>query len=331
MSTQVRDPFLAVTINGNGATHYRVAHENLSTATYTRLPDPQEDGTFLVAHTLPNTPGNYTVSAQLKNSLHESTVVSEPVILLSDIVSDVSALRNKLRIAQSYGCNAAPTTYADGLKCLYCWISLYNNSDTAIDLSTVKLWTRYGDATSVYDNVGLVWNTTPTGTSSEWISITLSGTIQPNKYFLIRGDKSANIVAEETLTPCITFESGTQVPDLVLPGLFISSKMANIYLTDSTVTSITGDPFASGALTTGFIDLYGATSFEAGVEEYSTPSYIVEYYVGNSKAKVKTLINPIIEALNNLTDYAATSIKSLTATTILTSVANPRNSTYVSA
>ena len=331
MSTQVRDPFLAVTIDETGATHYRVAHENLTSAVYARLPDPQLDGKYIVPYTLPNTPSTYSVSVQVKNSLHESTVVSESVVLLSDVIAGVSTLRNKLRIAQSYGCNAAPTTYADGLKCLYCWLSLYNDSDTAIDLSTVKIWTRYGDAASTYDDVGLAWNTVPTGTTSEWTSISLTGTIQPNKYFLIRGDKAANIVAEETLTPCITFEAGTQVPDLIVPGLFISSKMANIYITDSTVSTVTGNPFANGALSVGFVDLYGATAFEAGVEEYPTPASIVGYYIGNSKAKVKTLIDPTADALDNLTDYVATSIKSLTTTTILASVANPRNSTYVSA
>ena len=62
MSTQVRDPFLAVTIDETGATHYRVAHENLSSAIYTRLPDPQEDGKYLVSYTLPNTPSTYSVS-----------------------------------------------------------------------------------------------------------------------------------------------------------------------------------------------------------------------------------------------------------------------------
>ena len=97
------------------------------------------------------------------------------------------------------------------------------------------------------------------------------------------------------------------------------------------MSTVTGDPFANGALSVGFVDLYGATAFEAGVEEYPTPASIVGYYIGNSKAKVKTLIDPTADALDNLTDYVATSIKSLTTTTILASVANPRNSTYVSA
>ena len=327
MSTQVRDPFLAVTIDGTGATHYRVAHENLSGATYTRLPEPSEDGKYIVPYNLPNTPASYNVSVQIKNSLHESAVVSEPVVLLSDLASDISPLKDKLRIAQSYGATAAPNAYADGLKCLYSWVSLYNNSNAPINLSTVAIWTRYGNATSTYDDVALAWNTVPDGTTSEWTKTVLSGTIQPGKYFLIQGAKVANIVAEETLTPCITFD--VFVPDLVLPSLFVSSKMTNIYLSDATLQSITGDPFASGACSTGFIDLYGCTNIETGTEVYPTPYSIVNYIIKNSKQQVKTLINPTTGALDNSTDYSSTSIKSLTPVTIQASVAKPRNSTYV--
>lgn len=329
MSTQVRDPFLAVTINGTGSTHYRVAHQDLNTAAYTRLPEPQEDGTFLVPYTLPNIPSSYNVSVQLKNSLHESNVLTEPIILLSDVVSTVSTLKDKLRIAQSYGPNAAPATWADGLKCFYSWISLYNNSDTPIDLSTVALWTRYGNATSVYDDVALSYTTTPDGTKSDWTKVTLSGTIQPHKYFLIQGKKAANIVAEETLVPAITFD--VFVPDLVLTDtLFVSSKYNNLYLADASLVAPPADIFASGACSTGFIDLYGTTAFEAGVEEYPIPECIVGYTVNNSKSQVKTIINPTIGALDNATDYTSTSIKSLTAVTIQASIAKPRNSTYVS-
>ena len=328
MSTQVRDPFLAVTIDGSGSTHYRVAHQDLNTAVYTRLPEPQEDGTFLVPYTLPNIPASYNVSVQLKNSIHESTVVTEPVILLSDLVSDVSTLKDKLRIAQVYGANAAPTTFADGLKCLYSWVSLYNSSNAPIDLSKVAIWTRYGNATSTYNDIALSYNTVPDGTTSDWTKIQLSGTIQPGKYFLIQGAKVANIVAEETLTPCITFD--VFVPDLVLPDLFISSKMQNVYLSDATLQSITGDPFASGACSTGFIDLYGCTNIEVGTEEYPAPYSILNYIIKNSKQQVKTIVNPTIGALDNATDYTSTSIKSLTAVTIQASIAKPRNSTYVS-
>ena len=333
MSTQVRDPFLAVTINGTGATHYRVAHENLSTATYTRLPDPQEDGTFLVAHTLPNTPGNYTVSAQLKNSLHASTVASEQVILLSDIVETVSTLRNKLRIAQIYGNTVVPDLMPDAIKCFYCWMSLYNNGTTPIDLSTVKLWTRYENCTSVLDGATGTYINTPTGVLSDWTAITLSGTIQPGKYFLIQGKRPATILNEGTITPAIDFT--TFAPDLDLTSsLFISSKFQNVFLSDATLTSVPSDIFASGALTTGFIDLWGATSQDAKStppEMYQNPQAIVSYMVNSSKSQVRTIINPTIEALANSTDYSSTSIKSATPTTILTSIARPRNSAYVSA
>ena len=327
MSTQVRDPFLAVTIDGTGATHYRVAHENLSGATYTRLPEPSQDGKYIVPYNLPNIPASYNVSVQIKNSLHESTVASEPVVLLSDLASDVSLLKDKLRIAQSYGATAAPNAYADSLKCLYSWVSLYNNSNSPINLSTVAIWTRYCNATSTYDSAASIWNTVPDGTTSVWTKNQLSGTIQPGKYFLIQGAKVINIVSEETLTPCITFD--TFVPDLVLPSLFVSSKMANIYLSDATLQSVTGDPFASGACSTGFIDLYGATNIEVGIEEYPAPYSIVNHIVKNSKQQVKTLINPTIGALDNSIDYSSTSIKSLTPVTIQASVAKPRNSTYV--
>ena len=327
MSTQVRDPFLAVTIDGTGATHYRVAHENLSGATYTRLPEPSEDGKYIVPYNLPNIPASYNVSVQIKNSLHESVVVSEPVVLLSDLISYVSVLKDKLRIAQSYGATAAPNAYADGLKCFYSWVSLYNNSDTPINLSTVAIWTRYGNATSTYDEVALAWNTVPDGTTSEWTKTILSGTIQPGKYFLIQGAKVANIIAEQTLNPCITFD--VFVPDLVIPTLFVSSKMTNIYLSDASLASINGDPFASGAYSKGFIDLYGCTNIEAGVEAYPAPYSIVNYIVKNSKQQVKTLTAPTVGALDNSTDYSSTSIKSLTPVTIQASVAKPRNSTYV--
>ena len=167
-------------------------------------------------------------------------------MLLNDLASDISPLKDKLRIAQSYGATAAPNAYADGLKCLYSWVSLYNNSNAPINLSTVAIWTRYGNATSTYDDVALAWNTVPDGTTSEWTKTVLSGTIQPGKYFLIQGAKVANIIAEGTLTPCITFD--VFVPDLVLPSLFISSKMTNIYLSDATLQSITGDPLQYQAL-----------------------------------------------------------------------------------
>lgn len=327
MATQVRDPFLAVTIDGDHATHYRVSHNAIAEAAYVRLPEPQVDGTFLVPYNLPNVPGAYNVSTQLRNSLRESDVFQSSVVLLSDLVSDISTLKDKLRIAQVYGANAAPATFADGLKCLYSWVSLYNNSDTAIDLSTVAIWTRYGNATSTYDDIALAYNTVPDGTTSDWTKIQLSGTIQPGKYFLIQGAKVANIIAEETLKPCITFD--VFVPDLVLPDLFVSSKMQNVYLSDATLASINGDPFASGACSTGFIDLYGATNIEVGAEEYPAPYSILNYIIKNSKQQVKTIVNPTIGALDNSTDYTSTSIKSLTTVTIQASPAKPRNSTYV--
>ena len=64
---------------------------------------------------------------------------------------------------------------------------------------------------------------------------------------------------------------------------------------------------------------------------YQNPQAIVSYMVNSSKSQVRTIINPTIEALANSTDYSSTSIKSATPTTILTSIARPRNSAYVSA
>jgi len=140
MATQVRDNILAVTINGTGSTHYRIAHDaNITTTEYSTLPLENPANTFLVRHDLPTTPGNYTLSVQLKNSLHESSVLTSDVSLLSNINANVSTLRNKLRIAQSFGPNADPDTYCDDIHCFYGFISLYNNSATDIDLSNVAV------------------------------------------------------------------------------------------------------------------------------------------------------------------------------------------------
>lgn len=331
MSTQVRDPFLAVTIDETGATHYRVAHENLTSATYTRLPDPQEDGKYLVAYTLPNTPATYSVQVQVKNSLHESTVASESVVLLSDLVAGVSTLHDKLRIAQIFGNNVTPDTIPDGVNCFYCWLSLYNNGTTPINLSTVKLWTRYENCTSVLDEVSGTYTNTQTGVLSDWAAITLSGTIQPGKYFLIQGKRPATITGESTTTPAINFT--TFVPDLDLSSsMFISSKFQNIFLSDATVTTIPSDIFAHGALIPGFIDLWGSTAQDATStppEIYQNPQSIVNYMVNGSKSQARYINNPTIPALDNSLDYTSLSIKKLTTTTILTSLARPRNSAYV--
>lgn len=329
MSTQVRDPFLAVTIDGSGATHYRVSHTAIADASYVRLPTPETDGTYIVPYNLPNIPSTYTVNCQLKNSIHESTVVGDSVILLSDVVEGVSTLRNKLRLSQVYGPNADVNTYCDSIKCFYSWVSLYNNSAEAINLSTVKLWMSWGNATSVEDTVNVgQYVTTPNGTVTEWTSVSLSGTIQPHSYFLIQGQKANNIISEVTLEPNVAISFSTFIPDLVLPELFCSSKCCSLFLSDSTVTSVTGNPFSDGALTVGFIDQYGITNVETA-ETYPAPYSYLHYISKNSKQQVKTLINPTVEHSDNSTDYVSLSIKNLTPTTIIGTSAQPRNSSYV--
>ena len=328
MSVQVRDPFLAVTIDGSGATHYRVSHNEIANTAYTRLPEPQEDGTYVVPYNLPNIPRTYSVSCQLKNSIHESAIVSDSVVLLSDIVAGVSTLKDKLRIAQVYGPNADVDTYCDGIKCFYSWISLYNNSSQPIDLSSVKLWMSWGNSTSVYDDAGLAYNTTPDGTVTNWTPLTLSGIIQPNSYFLIRGDKANNIVDESIIAPNVAISFDTFVPDLILPGLFVSSKCNSLLLSDSSVSSVINNPFNSGALSVGYIDQHGITNIETS-ETYPNPYAIVNFSVKNSKQQVKTLISVTSPAVDNSVDYSSTSIKSLNLTTILATPARPRNSSYV--
>lgn len=348
MSTQVRDPFLAVTIDTTGSTHYRVDHENLPTAAYTRLPAPEDDGKFVVPYDLPNVPSTYTVSVQTKNSLHESAVLSESVILLSDINPAVSTLRNKLRIAQSFGPNVTPTTMCDEIKCFHSFISLYNNSDTEIDLSTVKLWTRYQNATSTpsYDVDGITlleYITLPDNpvVLTNWASVTLSGTIAPNGYFLILGPRVPieNIQADTAAIEQILFTTGIEDTtnyhvDLDLSAssdFYISSKLVQIVLTDSSVTSLPESIYAEGAFCAGFIDLYGCTANDSDVvaENYAVPDCILGYYDGNSKQRVKNLIAPTVEAVNNDTDYTTSSIKSLTSVTIRASVnCRPRNSNF---
>lgn len=333
MAVTVKDPFLNVTINSTGATHYRVnTSQVMDGIDYVRLPTPEVNGSFIVPYNLPNVPGSYNVSVQLKNSLHESAVLSSSIILLGDVIETVSVHHNKLRIAQLYGNNVTPDTIPDGIKCIYCWMSLYNAGTEAIDLSTVAVWTRYENCTSTLDSVTGTYVNVPTGVKSAWVKVPLSGTIQPGKYFLIKGKRPTTIVLEETLVPCIDFT--TFVPDLDLSAsLFISSKMQNVILVDSSVTEIPADPYANGVCTTGFIDLFGSTNVETdGSETYSNPTaYIINYSTKSSKQQVRTIVNPTIEAADNSLDYTATSIKSITTTTILTSLAKPRNSTYAPA
>ena len=348
MSTQVRDPFLAVTIDTTGSTHYRVDHENLTNASYTRLPTPEEDGKFVVPYDLPNVPSTYTVSVQTKNSLHESAVVSESVILMSDVVSTVSTKRNLLRIAQSFGSNVTPTTMCDGIKCFHSFISLYNNSDTEIDLSTVKLWTRYQNATSEpsYDVDGITlleYNTLPDNpvVLTNWASVTLSGTIAPNGYFLILGPRvpTENIQAGTEAIEQIVFTTGIEDTtnyhvDLDLSAstdFWVSSKYTEIFLSDAALTTVPELLYNQGALCESFIDLYGTTSDKSSeVEEnYEVPECILTYFNGNSKHYIKTIVDPTIEAASNLTDYTSVSIKKLSSAAIrITPTCRPRNSNF---
>lgn len=361
MATQVNDPFLAVKIDGTGATHYKVSHETSAESTTnldaittaTRLPVPEEDGTFIVRHDLPNVPGTYFVKCKLNNSLDISDVASEEVLLLGSLDPDVSTLYSKLRIAQSFGCNADPDTYADGINCAYSWISLYNNSAQAIDLSAVAIWTRYQNATSTIEAPATEYTTVPDypALKSAWTKHTLSGTIQPGKYFLIRGAKIADDhfydvatglpLDEETFNFGIQFtaiagedasNAGTKFfYDLSLPTLFLSSKMVEIFVADNSLTEVPVSLFNIGALTPHFIDLYGATAaIDPLTEEYLAPEAMAEYYLDNSKQKVKTIIAPTVNPANSLTDYTATSIKAKSAATIIaTATMRPRNSLYV--
>lgn len=346
MSTQVRDPFLAVTIDTTGSTHYRVAHENLAAASYTRLPAPEDDGKFVVPYNLPNVPSTYPVSVQTKNSLHESAVVSEDVTLLSDIVSTVSAKRNLLRIAQSFGPNVTATTMCDEIKCYHSFVTLYNNSASPIDLSTVKIWTRYQNATSVPVYTGEIiteYVTNPDSPASltDWQSATLTGTIQPNKYFLILGPRVAteNIQADSNSAEIVQFTTDVEGLtnfhvdlDLSITGNFyVSSKFVDIVLTDSSVTSLPANIYNNGALCTGFIDMYGCTANKSSTatENYEVPDCILNYFNNNSKQQLKTIINPTVEASSNLTDYTSTSIKSATINTVRTNpLIRPRNSNF---
>lgn len=346
MSTQVRDPFLEVKIDTDGSTHYRVAHENIASVPYTRLPEPLEDGQYAVSYNLPNVPSTYTVSVQNKNSLHESAVISESVILLSDIVSTVSAKRNLLRIAQAFGPNVTPTTMCNEIKCYHGFVTLYNNSASPIDLSTVKIWTRYQNATSVpivVNEITTGYTTNPDSPVSltVWKSVTLTGTIEAGKYFLILGPEvaSGNIQADGKSAEIVQFTTGVEGltdfhVDLDLSAssdFYISSKLVQIVLTDSSVTSLPESIYADGALCTGFIDLYGCTANKSLVaaENFEIPQCMLTYFNDNSKQQLKTIINPVIEASSNLTDYTSTSIKTATVNTIRTNpLIRPRNSNF---
>jgi len=346
MATLVRDNILAVTIDGTGATHYRVAHdENLPTAEYVQLPIPNEgtSNLFLVRHDLPTVPGIYPVSVQIKNSLHESDVVSESVTLLSNIAAGVSTLRNKLRIAQVFGPNADPDTYCDDVHCFYGFISLYNNSLTDINLANVAIWTRYQNMTSTTLDGGLTWSTLPDdpATKSEWTKTVLSGTIGAGKYFLIQGPRpvEGHIVNEVGLTPAINFTAGVDDAtnfhtDLDLSGsatFYISSKVSEVFLADASLAAVPSTIYNGGALCTGFIDLHGAGTTDLGT---LAPECIYNYMTSNSKQQVKTIIDPTKEAMDNSLDYTTKSIKTATPALIRTLIwdtAKPRNSTYIKA
>lgn len=344
MATQVRDNILAVTINGTGSTHYRIAHDaNLATTDYSTLPLENPANTYLVRHDLPNTPGNYTLHVQLKNSLHESDVLTSDLSLLSNINPAVSALRNKLRIAQVFGPNADPDTHCDDVHCFYGFISLYNNSLVNIDLANVAVWTRYQNMTSTSADGGVTWSTLPDdpATKSTWAKTQLSGTIEAGKYFLIQGPRppAGNIFNEVGLTPAIVFSSGaddasvfhTDLDLSASPTFYVSSKVSEIFLADATLAAVPESVYNSGALCAGFIDLHGAGTTDLGT---LAPECIYNYMTGNSKQQVKTIIDPTIEAVDNSLDYTAKSIKTATPTTIRTlawDTAKPRNSTYIKA
>jgi len=351
MATQVRDNILAVTINGTGSTHYRIAHDaNLASVEYETLPLEDPANTYLVRHDLPTVPGNYTLSVQLKNSLHESSVLTSDLSLLSNINPAVSTLRNKLRIAQSFGPNADKDTYCDEIKCFHSWISLYNNSETNIDLANVAVWTRWQDATSI--NIGvdpaILWATNPTVPNVKigWNKTVLSGTIAPNSYFLILGPRvpTEQIVQDGKSIEQIKFTTDAEGADTFHVDLdlslstdfYISSKYTEMFLSDASLVAVPEDIYSTGALCANFIDLYGATANTSTIveENFLEPQCIYNYFGSNSKQQVKTIVDPTIEASANLTDYTAKSIKSATAANIRTlawDTAKPRNSVYVKA
>lgn len=365
MSTTVRDNLLAITVRGTGSTHYRVAHdETIDSKPWIELPqaeEPQEGDdflTYLVRYDLPEASyGPYTLTVQLKNKLHQSNKEIIEIVYQSNYNSQISSLFGKLRIFQAFSPIADPDTYYDEVKCFHPWLSLYNNSDDAIDLSTVKLWTRNQDATSYIDAVEpltpvtdpstQIVNTIATvpQTMKAWRSVTLSGTLPARKYFLILGKRinpayvnpletASTEVLKFVTTGGVDVVSGEDIQyyvDLDLSSaneeteFFISSKHSEIMLTESTVTSVGTDAasvIVNGAFFPKFIDLMGFTADPA--EGFVAPLHReIEYFADNSKQQVKTLIytegNPItIEPVTSGWGYVKASIKSLAASAIRT-------------
>jgi hypothetical protein len=140
------------------------------------------------------------------------------------------------------------------------------------------------------------------------------------------GIKFTSIAGEDAANAGVKFYY-----DLDAPTIFVSSKMTEIFVADNALVTPPSTIFNTGSLTPHFIDLYGATAnILPLVEDYLVPQNIAHYYNDNSKQKLKTIINPTVASIDNLTDYTATSIKSKTASVIIaTPTMRPRNSLYV--
>lgn len=207
----------------------------------------------------------YTMTIVAKDLSSNPSTTSDPLIVTTTSVPVINTLVGNVLMAQVFSPSSTVVNVQDGVSIDNCFITLYNNSSTDLNLSNARLYWKY-DAYPI------------------WHQVNLSGTISSHKYFLIRGSKLTGVVEGTT----ILSDWNTAIPDLdcsvdwtqfVDPNpedalnlsermvqwalesnfLYVGSKTGVIYLSDVEVdpSTLPSNPWLEKANLPDYVDLVG--------------------------------------------------------------------------
>lgn len=251
----------------------------------------------------------YDVCITAVDKTNNESVKNTPVVVNTLMGELPNTLINNVIIAQVFSPSSTVVNTQDGVTVDHCFITLYNKSDTAVNLSNAKLYWKY-DA------------------YPQWIKTNLTGIIQPKKHFLIRGSKLTGVVPGTN----ILVDWSICVPDLdcsvnwnnfvdpnpddvinvsdrmvqwgISQNLFyVASKTGVIYLSDKEVDSLPENPWLVKNTLPDYVDMVGLLGND-GVNTIGETTPIN----GVKKSLIlnrKQLNNEYIDTDNNSADFAS--------------------------
>jgi hypothetical protein len=175
---------------------------------------------------------------------------------------DWESLRGKLLILQVYGPSDDNATAAS-----HAFVELYNNSNSAIDLSGFTLWFADGRRKNDAD-----FNAT---IDKDWLSISLNGSIPAGSSFLILGKKSAAAQGAGS-NPASALQIEDGYGDMNVSSMTLSNRACKAALVYGNKTVTVQNPFnadGAGTKVEGYIDMVGTQNTppnETGSNNYDS-------------------------------------------------------------